>query len=262
MSIVFAAITPHPLILIPSIGKENIKSLKKTLASYKELENNLYASGAEIIMIISPHGLIQANSFTMNLNPEFKIDFEKFGDFSTKMSFKGDVGFAYKIRESLETKAPLQLISEEKLDHGIGVPLYLLAQNLHNIKIIPIYYSNINLNAHFEFGQILKKELLVNKNKIAIIASGDLSHRLSKDSPAGYSPKGAKFDKKLIEYLKNNKTQNLLNINKKLINEAGECGLRSIIILLGILEGIKYDPQLLSYEAPFGVGYLTMNFKL
>ena len=51
-------------------------------------------------------------------------------------------------------------------------------------------------------------------------------------------------------------------MDKKLIFEAEECGLRSILILLGILNRMSYEPQLLSYEAPFGVGYLTLNFDL
>jgi len=52
-------------------------------------------------------------------------------------------------------------------------------------------------------------------------------------------------------------TGEIIKFNHSLVADAGECGLKSIVILLGILEGIKYEPELLSYEAPFGVGYLT-----
>ncbi|MDD5031885.1 MAG: class III extradiol dioxygenase subunit B-like domain-containing protein [Patescibacteria group bacterium] len=267
MSIVFAAITPHPPILIPAIGKENLSKLKNTSEAYQELEESLYVREAETIIIISPHGLISSGSFTMNLSPEFILSFEDFGDLVTKMKLVGDIGLAYKIRESLETKAPLQLISEPNLDHGSGVPLFLLAQGLKNAnfqrrqaKIIPLYYCGLDLEAHFQFGQLLKKELLASKNRIGVIASGDLSHRLTKDAPAGYSRQGAKFDKKLIEYLKNKKTSEIIKMNEKLISDAGECGLKSIAILLGILDGIKYEPRILSYEGPFGVGYLTAEF--
>jgi len=50
----------------------------------------------------------------------------------------------------------------------------------------------------------------------------------------------------------------------ELYPEAGECGLRSFCFLLGILEasGISWQPEILSYEGPFGVGYLVVNFKL
>lgn len=46
--------------------------------------------------------------------------------------------------------------------------------------------------------------------------------------------------------------------------EAGECGLRSFSFLLGILEEskINWKPEVLSYEGPFGVGYLVANFRL
>lgn len=262
MPIVFSAITPHPPLLIPPIGKENLELIKATVKAYDKLEENLYHSGAETIFIISPHGLVQSDAFTINLSPEFKGNFEDFGDFSTKLNFTGDVGLAYKIRESLETTAPLQLISQPLLDHGSLVPLYLLTRNRPQMKIIPLYYSGLDLEAHFRFGQLLKRELTYNKDRVAVIASGDLSHCLTKDAPAGYSPKGKKFDQKLIEYLLANQTREILEMNHKFIVEASECGLKSIVILLGIMDGVKHEPVKLSYEAPFGVGYLVMEFKL
>lgn len=262
MSIVFSAIVPHPPILIRTIGKENLSHLKATVDSYLKLEQELYASQAETIIIISPHGPLQEDSFTMNLNPEFSGDFEKFGDFATKFNLSGDVGLTHKIREKMETQTPLQLISEIKLDHGAAVPLYLLTRHLPKIKIIPLYYSGLNLSAHYNFGQMIKNELLSLDSRVALIASGDLSHKLSKNAPAGYSPKGKKFDKKLIDNLLKKQTAEIIKFNPDLVAAAGECGLKSIVILLGILDGIKYEPQLLSYQAPFGVGYLVMNFKL
>ncbi|MBI2459280.1 MAG: AmmeMemoRadiSam system protein B [Parcubacteria group bacterium] len=262
MSIVFAAIVPHPPILIPAIGKENINQLKATADAYFKLEEDLYAAQAETIIIISPHGQLQAETFTLNLSPEFKGDFEKFGDLTTKLNLSGDVGLAYKIKEKLETKVPLQLMSQPELDHGAAIPLYLLTGHLPKIKIITLGYAGLDLAAHYNFGQLLKNQLLNLNDRVAIIASGDLSHRLSKNAPAGYSPKGKKFDKKLIDSLLKLETDEIIKFKPELIAEAEECGLKSIIILLGILAGIKYEPQLLSYEFPFGVGYLTMNFKL
>jgi len=262
MPIVFSAITPHPPILIPTIGKENVNQLKATSDAFLKLEHDLYASQAETIIIISPHGHLQEEAFTINLSPEFTINFEDFGDLVTKVSIGGDVGLAHKIREKLETKAALQLISEPGLDHGSAVPIFLLTQHLPKIKIIPLYYSGLDLTAHYNFGQMIKSKLLNSSTRIAIIASGDLSHRLTKNAPAGYSPKGKKFDQKLIDCLLKKETEEIIKFKPELIADAGECGLKSIMILLGILEGMKYEPQLLSYESPFGVGYLTMNFKL
>lgn len=262
MSIVFSAITPHPPLLILGVGKDNLTRLKETSNACRKLEEILYASKVETILVISPHGLVQTDSFSMNLAPEFVASFEQFGDFATKLTFAGDVGLAHRIRENLETKASMQLISQPSLDHGSSVPLFLLAKNMPAVKIIPLYYSGLDLEAHFNFGKLLNRELIFAKNRIAVIASGDLSHCLSREAPAGYSAKGQKFDQKLIEYLMKNQPEEILKMNRQLIAEASECGLKSIMILLGILDGVNHEPQKLSYEAPFGVGYLVMNFRL
>ena len=261
MSIIFSAIVPHPPVLIPTIGKENITRLEKTVTAYEKLEKELRAQKPDTILIISPHGNILENAFTLNFSSEYTANFEEFGDFSTKLSLGSDIGLIYKIRESLETTTQVQMISEPNLDHGSSVPLYYLTKNLPEIKIIPLNYSQLDLNKHFELGRLIKEELLLSRERIAIIASGDLSHCLTKDAPGGYSPKGKKFDKKLIELLSKDKAKDILEIDEDLINEAAECGLRSIIIMLGIIDGFKYAPVLLSYEAPFGVGYLVMNLK-
>ncbi|MEI7498626.1 MAG: AmmeMemoRadiSam system protein B [Candidatus Falkowbacteria bacterium] len=262
MSIVFSALVPHPPLLVPNIGKDHAAQLKATAAAFERLKENLYVARPDTILIISPHGLIQTKAFSMNLAPEFNINFEHFGDFATKFSVQGDVGLAYQIKEQLETTAPLQLITEPLLDYGSGIPLYFLLPPNSLTKIIPLYYSGLELQSHFEFGLELKKQLMRSTKRIAVIASGDLSHRLSPTSPAGYSDKGQKFDQKVIDYLIRQQPEELINLSHQLIVEASECGLKSIIILMGILNGINYKAETLAYETPFGVGYLTMQFTI
>jgi len=97
-------------------------------------------------------------------------------------------------------------------------------------------------------------------SSIGLIASGDLSHRLP-NAGSNANPFGQEFDEKLIEALKNRKTREVLSFDEELVEEASECGYRSILILLGALSGKKYKTEVLSYEAPFGVGYLVANFQ-
>ena len=259
MSLIFAAITPHSPVLIPAIGKDNLSRLEATRNAYAKLADELSRLAADTILVISPHGVIQTGAFTMNLSPRFTANFELFGDFSVKAAWNGDVGLTHRIREALETKASLQLISAEALDYGASVPLYLLTGKL-NAKIIPLYYSGLSHEAHFEFGRLLQHELISCREQVAVIASGDLSHRLSKDAPGGYSSRAKKFDKKITELVAQNKLAEIVRVDAGLAAEAGECGLKSFSILAGILDGVKCEPKILSYEAPFGVGYLTANF--
>jgi len=261
--LVFSALVPHPPIIIPTIGKENLNHVRKTIQAMKELEKILYASKPDIIMIVSPHTPILSDAFTINLSPTYKINFHQFGDLVTKKEFKSSPLLIDRLHEDLEdAKIPTVLISEENLDHGSGVPLYYLTQHLKEIAIIPLGYSLLDFQTHLDFGNTLKDQIIETNKRVAFIASGDLSHRLNKNAPAGFSPQGKIFDEKLIELLKNKDIKGIVGMEAKLIEEAGECGFRSILILLGLLQNINFQPKILSYEAPFGVGYLVAQFKL
>ena len=202
MSLVFTAIAPHPPILIPTVGKENIEKIAKTKDSMEQLERDLYASKPDILIIISPHGDIEHDNFSINLNSNFNINFEEFGDFSTKLTAKGDTTLITINVEKMSTKSPIDIISEENLDHGIGVPLFYLTQHLPDIRIIPMSFSLLDNVAHIEFGKTLKEVIHNTEKRVAVIASGDLSHCLTENAPAPFNPSGKEFDEKLIELLK------------------------------------------------------------
>lgn len=260
----FASICPHPPIIIPNIGGAELSKVKKTVQAMKKLADDFAAIQPETTIIISPHGPIQLNKMTINNAERMVSDFWQFGDYQTaKMVFENDLEIINKIKQEAEkNKIPLDLIKIPQLDHGAGVPLYYLSKQWQS-KIVPIAFSFLDLQTHFEFGKVIGRASQDNlKQKIALVASGDLSHRITAEAPAGYSPVGKEFDEKLIKLLKNNDIQGILNLEPEFIEEAGECGLRSIIILLGALSIIKPLPkfQLLSYEAPFGVGYLVARF--
>jgi AmmeMemoRadiSam system protein B len=114
----------------------------------------------------------------------------------------------------------------------------------------------------FAFGQIIKEAIMGTSRKIAVICSGDLSHRLSSDTPNGFSPKGKEFDDLMLANLASGSASPILQMNPELVEEAHACGYGPICILSGILDRVNCTPELLSYEAPFGVGYCTMEFHL
>jgi aromatic ring-opening dioxygenase LigB subunit len=161
------------------------------------------------------------------------------------------------------------IISSPHPDWGFEVPLYFLAKNfkgeirkvLIGLESPRFYFEKGTKFSIFNF-QFSNKSQIQNP-KIALIASGDLSHCLKEDGPYGFQPDGPKFDKALIEALKKKDIETILKLDE-MYPEAGECGLRSFCFMLGILEasGINYQPEILSYEGPFGVGYLVANFKL
>ena len=53
----------------------------------------------------------------------------------------------------------------------------------------------------YRFGQAIHKAAERLGRRAVLVASGDLSHRLTEGAPAGYRPEGKEFDERLIQYL-------------------------------------------------------------
>lgn len=263
----FAAICPHPPIIIPTIGKQNLIKVSETIEAMERLSEKFREKDPETVVIISPHAPIAANSFIINTANTVVGHFANFGDFDTELTFKNDLDLIKEIEKKFQVLSklkniPVQTRAMKELDHGTLVPAYYLAKGKPDFNLVSMSYSRLDLKTHFKLGKILQQTIQQQDRKIGIIASGDLSHRLTKDAPAGYSPQAEKFDKKLIKLLKKKDVDAILNLDPNLVQQAGQCGYRSIIILLGALSNLEYEAEILSYQGPFGVGYLVAWLKL
>lgn len=254
--ICFAAIAPHPPIIIPGIGEgEDLKRVQKTILAMERLRQDLEKTKPDTIILISPHAPLEFDSFGINSAQALTGDLSGFG-LDKQFEFKNDLEIAREICEiSLARKINAHFY-ESALDHGAMVPLYYLIENIKP-KLVHLSFSGLDFLSHYQYGELIGEILADNFKRVAVIASGDLSHRLTSGAPAGYSFQGKKFDQKLIEFLKEKKENDILNFNETFVEEAGECGLRSIIMLLGIVKLEEWHFDLFSYEGPFGVGYLV-----
>ena len=259
--IVFSAIVPHSPLLLPEIGKSHAKKLAQTVAGIAEIEQSMYVTRPDTLCVISPHGQVLADAFGINLSAQYATSFKDFGDFKTSKTFRSDFMLIDRIQHAIRKDVPLMLHSDETLDYGFGVPLHLLTEHLANPTVIPVTTSGLDLKAHFEFGKAMRDEILNSNKRVAIIASADLSHALTKDAPGGFSKRGAEFDAKLQELLSQRNIPGLLQMDPKLCAEAKECGLRAILVALGLMDGIDYTARVISYEGPLGIGYLVSNLQ-
>ena len=114
------------------------------------------------------------------------------------------------------------------------------------------------LSRFVEFGGWL--QLRLQDRSAILIASGDLSHRLTPDAPYGFRPQGPLFDRLVIDALRSRAWEQIEALDPDLVEEAGECGLRPLAILLGAGRAAHLNSEVLSYEGPFGVGYPVVAF--
>jgi AmmeMemoRadiSam system protein A len=64
-----------------------------------------------------------------------------------------------------------------------------------------------------------------------------------------------------MSLIQSGNVEGFFSIDPVMVEEGGECGLRSIIIAMGSLDGFELRTRVLSYEGPFGVGYGVAIFE-
>jgi aromatic ring-opening dioxygenase LigB subunit len=254
--LVFGAIMPHPPVSVPGIGnQEEIEKLKKTLNAFEILREGLENARPDIVVVISPHAKLEPYSFVVNSETPLRGSLQQFG-IDQVFDFKNDLDIAEQIVYACNSNEIPAHLHPGLLDHGALIPLYHLMKNIHP-HVVHLSFSMMNFQMHCRYGDLLGKIFDSTPKRIAVIASGDLSHKLNPNAPAGFSERAKFFDQQILESLGCKNYSVIIGMQESFIEEMAECGLRSIVILMCILQGKDYTFNLLSYEGPFGIGYLT-----
>lgn len=254
---------PHPPIIIPEIGKGEEKTIQSTIDSYQKIAEKISQIKPKTIIIISPHAESYYDYLRVSNGEKAIGDFANFQASKVKFEVQYDQDFINNILDLTKSLSfPLTDVFKrtDKLDHGTMIPLYFINQKYTDYKIVRFSLSGLSLETHYQFGKLLDVIINETDDDYVVVASGDLSHKLKKDGPYGLSKEGLDFDKKFLEILQENRLDQLKNFDNKFLEKAAECGLRSMIILSGILSNYSYYTNVLSYEAPFGVGYCIAEF--
>ena len=261
---------PHPPVMIKEVGKGSEDDVRKTIDACKLIGEKIEELDVETIIIVSPHGPVFRDGISMYTSSTLSGDLGKFGASEIKFEYEINIDLCNEIMKNANEKGISIIGIDEnsaksygikvELDHGAMVPLYYLNNNT-KYKLVNITYGILSPMELMKFGVCVKNAVEKLGIKSVFIASGDLSHRLIENGPYPYTPLGVKFDEELVNILSNGDFKRIFSIDKSLIKEAGECGLRSIYILAGAINSTNIDGKLLSYEGPLGVGYAVMEFK-
>lgn len=256
--LVFTGIAPHPPIMVPEVGREAIAEVQSSIDAMAEFTRRVVNAKAETVIVISPHAPLELDSFVAYDDPELYGDFANFRAPKTQFTAPLDTELLDLMTQHAASKNyGISRLSDCKLDHGTAVPLYFLLQNGWHGKVVALGYSFLSAEDHLRFGQCIHRAVVELGRPVAFVASGDLSHRLKPDAPAGYNSGAYLFDEQVCEALNVNDPQSIAEIDQDLRRLAGECGYRSILVALGAMREISPQCEVISYEAPFGVGYLV-----
>jgi AmmeMemoRadiSam system protein A len=260
MNELFGVIAPHPPIMVQAVGGSKAAVTRASADAMREIAQALAAFEPDSVVVISPHAPSFSDAFAIDGSPRLVGAMLQFGD-ATNYSYQGDPELAHELIAELESRGieafdrvDVPRARPGELDHAVLVPLSFLDPD-GRWPLVVVSLSGLGYAAHRELGDALRVVAQRLGRRVAFVASGDCSHRLSSDGPYGFSPAGPQLDAAMRQLIERGDFEGLALIEEDIVEEGGECGLRSFIAMGGFLP--DGPTRVLAYEGPWGVGYLT-----
>lgn len=258
---VFGVIAPHPPIMLERVGGPRSHVTEASSRAMLRAAQLMAAFDPDTVVIMSPHAPSASGGFVIETASTVSGSLSGFGAPDTGLSFRGDPEFAQALLARLDEEGipaldrrAVPALESGTLDHGVIVPMSYLDPDAR-WPLLVVSLSSLDYRSHRAFGTLIADTASRIGRRMAFVASGDCSHRLTHDAPAGYAPRADEFDQLLVKLIGDSRFDELSSIDPALVEVAGECGLRSFITL-----GAAAQPahaRILEYEGPWGVGYLT-----
>ncbi len=261
MESVYSLFVPHPPIIVEEIGGPHIQEVRRTRDALFKLARELASDPPDTVIISSPHTRGGVGCVGALTGPKLTGSFSNFGCPALAYEFENDSVLLEELIAAPGIADNLGPFRESTLDHGSLVFLDFLAREGYTPRIVALSAVWGDLNLYWDFGKALGKLLRARGGRYVYVASGDLSHCTRTGPGRAGCKEGPEFDRKVAEALGNNEPQILLELNEMFIERAQQCGLCSFLIGLGVMEAVAAKGEVLSYEDPFGVGYLVGSVR-
>ncbi len=156
-------------------------------------------------------------------------------------------------------------IAAHGADHAITIPLSFMFPE-KGVKVIPASVSRLPLEWCQQWGAAVARAAAAAGRRIAITASGALSHDLAAFIARRRTPDQDAFDQAVIDLLVRGHPRAVLNLKPHLL-EAGkpEGGFRDLLVLVGAMAaartGERPCARLAAYESLPGVGQAVLVYE-
>src|SRR6266849_10687152 len=252
MTLVYACIAPHGGEIIPELAsKSMLRKFEETRAAMRALARRISEAHPQTIVIASPHNLRLLSNIAVVVSENSSGTLKGSSNQSVAVRARCDVDFG-KIVVRQSEKARLPVVganygtaagssSDMQMDWGTLIPLWFLLkeQKLKSRILIVAPSRDVPLRTNFDFGRLLGR--LMNRHKkrnFAFIASADQAHAHSRSGPYGFSPAASKYDDFVINAIRDNNLNRILQLKAKFIEDAKPDSPWQMIILAGINEVI------------------------
>ncbi len=246
---------PHAPILIPAVAGERAGACRRTTEAMREVARRLVASAPDTVVLVSPHAERDGHSFGISTG-SVSGSLERFGAPGVGVRLPGDPEFSAALLVAAQASGVAAHGAPDLGgDHGSVVPLWFLQQagwQGPTVVVALTWTMNEKLLPLGECVAAVTGEL---GRRVAVVASGDMSHRLSPAAPCGFDPRAKNFDAAFIGGLRAGATRELADAVAPSRGCAAEDVLDPTLFACGAAGWRADGREVLGYEGPFGVGY-------
>jgi AmmeMemoRadiSam system protein A len=257
-AVVCAVLLPHAPILVPAVGgaRGSASAAAASTQAMRAAAAALLSYRPDSLVLISPHSPRKPGAYGLWADDRLKGSFEHFGAPLTQVSLPNDRRLANAlVVEAQSRSVAIWSISNYRLDHGALVPLWFLAEAGWAGPTIILSLNYSDDGGLTSLGEAIAAAANGLHRRIGLVASGDMSHRLTTNAPCGFHPQAHQFDEMFIHLVSAGNYRELQQINPDLRELAAEDAVDSTLIAAAAVGWLSDGHRVLNYEGPFGVGY-------
>ncbi len=260
MPIVGGALLPHSPLLLPGLTPEARKLAAKSSEALARLAEFVRGLTPDILLVVAAHADAGAMEpgYALLQGATLPYNFSALGDLVTAGSFKGAVGFTHHLKEQIETRFPLPLVSTLALPYSFAIPPLALGQPLSTKPLVCLRLpKELKLDELNTLAGVLQETMATARERVVVLAAGDLAHA----TPAT-TTEAKIFDQLFQVACEESSLEKLMNLDVALRRTTRECLQAPACFLYRLFQGTNHATELYSYEAPVGVGLLVAQVSL
>ena len=274
MGLVGCFVTPHPPIIIPEVGGPSLAEAEPTVRAMTAVRERAAQLAPDTIVLLSPHSPLARSQMGVSLAASYKGSLAYFRAPQVRVEAAADVGLAEAIMQA---------------GRGAWDPGDTDSRQRRSLRPRPRSHGAPGLSHRSPEEPLPAGAALVLLPQLGGACPLWAGHRRgaheggAADSLRGEQrpqppahPRGARGLRPPGRPVRPGRSPTpsasgdwdaLLTIDPALVSAAGECGYRSLAVLSGVVgayeaSGGRTHNRLLSYEGPWGVGYLVGEVEL
>lgn len=265
MPIIAGFLMPHPACAIPQVGKGDEDIIFRTVNSMEKAASRIAELKPDTIVMISAHSEAYSDYFQISDGDVAIGSLAKYDAYDITFRNYYDREFVRSLCALCHSEgisAGIDAENRHYLDHGTMIPLYFINKKYRAYNLVRLGVSGLPLIEHYKLGTIIKKVANQLGKRVVVVASGDLSHCLTKDAPYGYNVVGEKYDTRFNKMVSTSNFIDLFSFPEEMLEDSKQCSHRVMTIMAGAFDKSSVTSSIYSYEGQLGTGLTVAEFTV